>query len=343
MQTTSAPAPDTSNSKPVAGSALLESVENKAHGGTAVADPTLLSQPIPEASIGASNAAKEPDPFQEEIKAAKAKRPVAEGKTGAGPAKVSGEPFRNPDMNNLPPEDQHAAAENMSKMIIQGYERGTHLLDGQLQIKEKTVLKIRVAGTIDMDAALIPIDGGMISFDEFIRTYNEQNVGTVSVSQEFKDDVTPILTRVLAKRGHGLTDEQMLIYMFGSHMAMNLQKFWAQKQTLRAIMDYGREMTKQSRESGEPVPAPAPAPERTYHQPAPAPSPASNSAPQAQQQDLTPPAGQGHTDEYQLPTWGANKKALDKAAKRKKDTGIRKSSITADPPERRKRVVTKNS
>ena len=54
----------------------------------------------------------------------------------------------------------------------------------------------------------------LIQAGEFIKEFNEQNKDTLSVSKEFKKEILPPLTRVLEKHGAGVTDEQMVGYLF---------------------------------------------------------------------------------------------------------------------------------
>lgn len=224
----------------------------------------------------------------------------------AGPAKD----FTNPDLKGLSPEKNREAAENLARFILRGYAKGIDYGDQQLQVSEKQMLKIRAAGKIDMSTP-IPIEGGEISFEEFIRTYNQQTRGTLTVDQEFIDDVLPRLTSVLAKHGQGLSDEQYLIVVFGANIGYNAQKFMAQKAMLREFMSFGLEMTRRNRETGHTVPAytPPPAPQRTP----PPPPPEAPVVPLYNQQTSSPAA-----EHFETPTWGAKDKmkTLEKASKR---------------------------
>ena len=73
--------------------------------------------------------------------------------------------------------------------------------------------------------------------------YNNQVEGTLKVSDEFKEEVTPVLERVLAKRGVGMTDEQLLMFMFGKDIAAKSMMFFQQKQQLNFMIQSIKEAT----------------------------------------------------------------------------------------------------
>ena len=64
----------------------------------------------------------------------------------------------------------------------------------------------------------IPIDtsGNSVSISEFVQDYNEQTAEAIQTTPEFKKKVRPAMVRVFEKRGIGMTDEQFLMYMFGT-------------------------------------------------------------------------------------------------------------------------------
>lgn len=355
--TSGSPAGPASPAPNAPSSALLDHVETRAHGaGNVGVDATLLQRPLMEAPVGVANASQEEDIFQVEIDRARAgKESAAGGPSGpGGPPPRSGggkgggaapkggpsKDYSNPDLKGLSPEKSREAAENLAKLILQGYARVTDFADQQLQVSEKKMLKIRTAGRIDMETP-IPIEGGMVSFEEFIRTYNQQTKGTLAVEPEFIEDVLPRLTSVLAKRGQGLSDEQYLLGAFGAHIGINAQKFFAMQSTLRQFMNFGMEMTKRNREDGVQYTGPAPSPAYTPPppQPAPAPEPAPAPVVPMYEQQMNGGAAQ----EYSLPEWGGKEKqaALKKAAK-KGQAAAGKKGISVEAPASRRKIRRKN-
>jgi len=153
-----------------------------------------ISNPIPEPSFT-------PPPLTEPLsQEQKVKKPE--------------EPF-NPQMNNLSKKDKHDAAEKVSKMIMSAYRFSNDYVDKLLLFNERKIAKMQQEGEIDLSVE-IPISASVsMTAGEFIQDYNDQSVGTIKVSKEFEEEVTPILTRVLEKKGIGMTDEHYLIYLFG--------------------------------------------------------------------------------------------------------------------------------
>ena len=78
---------------------------------------------------------------------------------------------------------------------------------------------------------------------DFFKEYNNQVEGILKVSDEFKEEVTPVLERVLAKRGVGMTDEQLLMFMFGKDIAAKSMMFFQQKQQLNFMIQSIKEAT----------------------------------------------------------------------------------------------------
>jgi hypothetical protein len=78
---------------------------------------------------------------------------------------------------------------------------------------------------------------------EFINDFNSQHKNDLKVTQEFKDEVTPILERVLRREGVGMTDEQMLVFLFGKDIALKGQQFIVARQQMGDIISMLKEQT----------------------------------------------------------------------------------------------------
>ena len=185
-------------------------------------------------------------------------------------------PF-NPTLNNLSEADKQKGAEHLAKIIIDGYEQIHVFANKGLQISEKKVRKMVAEGEIDLSVQ-IPYDyGKTISAGEFIQDFNEQNKDTLTVSKEFKKDVTPVLTRVLAKRGASLTDEQMLMFLFGKDILVKGVIFTQIRGTMTDMVEVIKEYTIAVRENGG-VPTQPMAANPTPPPPPPPPAPPSSGA-----------------------------------------------------------------
>ena len=117
-----------------------------------------------------------------------------------------------------------------------------------------------------------------ISVHEFIGEYNRQVTETLVVEKEFIDKVRPVMIRVFAKRGYGMTDEQYLMFAFGKDILQKGAQLYTFKksltQSLKMMTEMYNQQTKPSynQNTGPQGPAPSPAPSPPP-QPEPAPSP----------------------------------------------------------------------
>lgn len=156
----------------------------------------------------------------------------------------------NPSMNTLPDADKKMGAEHMAKLIVDGYEQLHLFANKGLQLPERKIRKLVAEGEIDLSVQ-IPYDyGKTISAGEFVQEFNEQNKDTLTVSKEFKKEVTPVLTRVLQRRGAGVTDEQYLIYLFGKDILVKGVIFAQLRGTMNDMINVIKEYTVSLKENG---------------------------------------------------------------------------------------------
>lgn len=174
----------------------------------------------------------------------------------------------NPDMKNLPKKDTEMAATQAANMILTGYDWVHQLANKGLLVSEKKLDKLQAEGEINLNAVIDYDYGKKIRAGDFFKEYNEQQEGLLSVTQEFKEEVTPVLVRVLSKRGIGMTDEQTLMYMFGKDIAAKSIIFFQQKTQL----NYMIESIKQATMAQQAPPPPPPPPKNNQQPPPPAPA-----------------------------------------------------------------------
>lgn len=147
----------------------------------------------------------------------------------------------NREMNDLPKKDKHDAADKVAKMILGGYRMGNEFIDKKLLFDKKKISKLQMSGELDLSVQIPISENEQITAGEFIEEFNQQSEGTITVSKEFEEEVLPILTRVLEKRGVGMTDEQYLVYLFGKDLAvkgfMVTQSLSAKKEMLEVLKE----------------------------------------------------------------------------------------------------------
>jgi hypothetical protein len=147
----------------------------------------------------------------------------------------------NKELNDLPKKDKHDAADKVAKMILGGYRMGNEFIDKKLLFDKKKISKLQMSGELDLSVQIPISENEQITAGEFIEEFNQQSEGTITVSKEFEEEVLPILTRVLEKRGVGMTDEQYLVYLFGKDLAvkgfMVTQSLSAKKEMLEVLKE----------------------------------------------------------------------------------------------------------
>jgi hypothetical protein len=167
---------------------------------------------IPEPAFSRQSIGKE-DPYK-----------MLGGDRGAGGASSGSgkatQPPLNPAMNNLSDKDKQMGAEHLARLIIDAYEGLNTAANSLCKFPAGKLRKLQSSGEIDLSVE-IPYDyGKTIPAGEFIKEFNEQNKDTLSVSKEFKKEILPPLTRVLEKKGAGITDEQMVLYLFAKDVGV---------------------------------------------------------------------------------------------------------------------------
>ncbi len=175
-------------------------------------------------------------------------------------AYVKREPI-NPEMKELPKKETKMASKQAAALILKGYEWIHALGNKGLQVSERKLNKLQAEGEINLNAMIDYDYGKKIRAGEFFEEYNKQVEGLLKVSDEFKEEVTPVLERVLEKKGIGLTDEQTLMYMFGQDIAVKTIMFMQQKGQLNYMIQSIKDATANTISQQAPPPPPPPTPQ----------------------------------------------------------------------------------
>jgi hypothetical protein len=178
----------------------------------------------------------------------------------------------NREMNDLPKKDKKIAASHVANMIMQVYEGLNTLASAGMVFNDKKLNRLQQEGIVDFSIKIKKdyTSNQTITAAEFIQDFNSQHANSLKVTNEFKEEVTPILERVLIKRGVGMTDEQMLIFLFGQDIAIKGGQFLQARTQMNQIIDMLKEQTLEMK-SGDfrsqvntPPPPPSPQPETKY-------------------------------------------------------------------------------
>ena len=164
----------------------------------------------------------------------------------------------NPEMEFMSKKDTEMAAGHMAELILSGYEY-VHVLGNKgLQVSERKLNKLQAQGEINLNAMIDYDYGKRMPAGEFFKEYNSQASNMLTVSDEFKDEVRPLLIKVLSKRGIGMTDEQMLVFLFGKDLATKTMLFFQQRGVLNNMIESIKAATTSQYAQQAPPPPPPP-------------------------------------------------------------------------------------
>ena len=208
----------------------------------------------------------------------------------ADPRKVWGsdsEPSNaNPYVENLDKKEQKMASQAMVEAIMDGYSGLKRWSNNLVKLDANKIKKAINNGEIDGNIA-IPIGGGQtVPLMQYVEMYNSETSEVIGMSEEFKEKVSPVLLRVLMKRGIGMTDEQLLAYYFGMDLITTGAQIFALRSQNNALIAQLKEMS----ENGT-APRTNPVAE----------SPQTNSEPQPEPQPIRSTPSQEPTIEYLEP------------------------------------------
>lgn len=177
--------------------------------------------------------------------------------------KVKATPM-NPEFETLSKKDAEMSAEHAAEMIMDGYEWIHGAANKYVQVSEKKLDRLQDAGEINLNAMISYDYGKEMRAGQFFKEYNSQVSNMFVVSDQFKEEVTPLLTKVLAKRGVGMTDEQKLGFLFAKDLGTKVIMFFQQKRTINDMINSIKEATVSS--SARVVPPPPPPPPQQQEQ-----------------------------------------------------------------------------
>ena len=126
----------------------------------------------------------------------------------------------NPALEELPDKEKSAAVKTMVNAVLDMYD-GAHIIAQKaVQMPEEKLVDLHRQGKINMNQR-IPVGAGGQDMNvvELAQTFNAQAAEALEPSKEFRDKVTPPMTRIFMKRGWGMTDEQALLLYFGQDIA----------------------------------------------------------------------------------------------------------------------------
>jgi hypothetical protein len=156
-------------------------------------------------------------------------------------------PF-NESYSQLDGKEKTMGAEMMAEMTLDIYEKGCFYLGKLPEMSESKIDKLIAEGEIDANITL-QTEAGAMPIKDFAVEFNDSIKEAFVVSDEFKEKVKPPLIRVFKKRGIGMTDEQLLMYYFGTDIATKGAQAFMLRKTTNSILDSLKENTIAIREN----------------------------------------------------------------------------------------------
>jgi hypothetical protein len=227
------------------------------------ADYNPLDEPVNEKTYTQPNINTSGADFTKPIEEPRfAPPPLEKKKFQSSQEKEKKEPI-NPEFSEMPKKEKEMAASAMANMVVSGYEFLTNLANKTLVISEKKLEKLQAEGEINLNAMIDYDYGKKMRAGDFIKEYNNQIQGILRVDEEFKEEILPVLTRIFAKRGMGMTDEQLAIYIIGKHAVGNGMIWFQAKSQSTAMINSIKAATMNEFAPQTPPPPP---PQQAYQQ-----------------------------------------------------------------------------
>lgn len=163
-------------------------------------------------------------------------------------------PF-NQSYNELGNKEKQMGAEMIADVVIDGYSRLKKGMGSLASISENKLEREFAEGNINPNIEL-PIDeyGNTATIREFVKEFNETSKEAFETPDDFKEKVKAPLIRVFKKRGLGMTDEQLLMYYFGTDFVTAGFTAFGLKKSADGILVQLREQTTLMRSSNTPPP-----------------------------------------------------------------------------------------
>ncbi len=166
------------------------------------------------------------------------------------------EVFGRERLNDMPKGDKKKAAQQMVDMVLEGYSSICSFTGNYASMNEGQLLEMQSEGKIDLSMPIPVSPSERVGVVDFVQSFNSQIDEAMEVSDEFKEQVKPPMTRIFEKKGVGMTDEQFLLVMFGKDIITKTATTIALKRQLTKTLEL---VYDQYRTSGQPMP-PTPPP-----------------------------------------------------------------------------------
>jgi len=164
-------------------------------------------------------------------------------------------------VSDLDDKDKQFAHENLVDTVLGGYEMLHTFARRWATLTEEKLIEKERKGEIDLRMQIMVSPVQSLPLFEFVGNYNKQVEETLTVDEEFVEKVRPIMVRIAAKRGLGMTDEQNLMVMFGKDILEKGMQVVGFKKSLNNILEMTYEAYKQQQVNNFNAPPQGPPPQ----------------------------------------------------------------------------------
>ena len=168
--------------------------------------------------------------------------------------------FGKEKLNDLPKGDKKKAAKQMEEMVLEGYSSICSFTGGFANMNEGQLLQMQTEGKIDLRMSVPVSPTEQVGVVGFVESFNTQIDEAMEVTDEFKDSVRDPMTRIFEKKGVGMTDEQLLLVMFGKDIITKTATTIALKKQLSRTLELIHDQYKQAGSPPPPPPVQTPQP-----------------------------------------------------------------------------------
>lgn len=157
----------------------------------------------------------------------------------------------NPYTENLDKKDQRKASAALVEALLDGYSQLNKFGNKLVQFNPEKIQGMMRSGEIDPDLT-IPINGRNIGILDYVNAYNEETSTVISVDDDFKDKVRPLLIEEFMERNIGMTRLQLIGYYFGTDILTKGTLIYSLRKQNQSVLDSLVEISNNTR------PAPTP-------------------------------------------------------------------------------------
>jgi len=119
----------------------------------------------------------------------------------------------NPKLDDASKKEKDDASGHLAETIIDGYDMAHQIVLGFLLKDEKKLMKQALKGKIELEAidSEIEVGGKTFRMKDLLSDYNRNLIEALTVEDEFKEKITPLIKQELARHNVGMTPMQRIV------------------------------------------------------------------------------------------------------------------------------------